>query len=242
MRSEDDQWRDLRRAYWTERAGLDGAGDGDAVGLVRVLIEAHAQTGEPVLLEEVGSVLLAAQSRFPNSVGVWEFSALLAARTNDADGLDRALAVLGRIDPGSRVVRMALGITEERSALWTDNATQTQLKLFQDLRSPDPAVVTKAVTELERWARAFPANSTYVVNYGLGLLASGRLTEAREVAAWALSVDDGSFEDAFNIAHIFGGTGDVASRRELLHEALRRAGSDKHQELALRALAQVEAG
>lgn len=223
------RWIELSTAYWRERVAVRGR-DEDYVGLVRMLLQAHSQ-GVPDAVEDAYVLLREAAERHPRAVAVWEHLALVAPLSGRSAEMDEVLAVIERLDPTSRVLAVTDDLSPESVREWSESASVKQAELFTQAQSADSEVAHRAVAELERWARAYPENSTYVVNYVLALFIRGRLDEARVAALSALSIEDGSFADAFNLGQVLLGSGERDRGLTMLHAALDRAASDEEREL-----------
>lgn len=234
--SDDDRelaWTRLRLGHLRELVAVRGTEE-DYIALVQTVLTA----GAPNAVDEAYELLREAERRHKRSVGVLEHLAMITAQTRRDDELDRVVRALESIDPTSRVLRILDQTTPEAGREWAQNATESQAQLLEAAGSSDDEEAEAAVRELARWVQFFPASSTYAVNYGFGLIMRGRGDEARQVARDALRIEDGSFEDAYNIGQILCGTNARPEGVELLREAARRAGSDEQRQIVAEALAQ----
>jgi predicted Zn-dependent protease len=229
----ETEWYELRAAYWRERVAVLGGPD-DYVGLVRVLLRDHHR-GAVGAMDEASDVLLQGRQRHPRAVIIWEYVVLISARLNRTDELNDALATVERLDPNSRVLAILDRTSPEETQRYQENVNETHRRLLDQLTSGEIKVREAAVEELAQWARAYPANSTYVINYGLGLMILGRHDEARDVALGARTIEDGSFADAYNIGIILQRSENAAGTA-MLRAAVDRAGSEDERELAEQAL------
>jgi predicted Zn-dependent protease len=184
-------------------------------------------------------LLCEAEQRHKRSVAVLEHLAMITAQTGRDAELDRVLRTLEGVDPTSRVLRIFDETTQEHGREWAENVDATQARLLEAAGSSDEQEAEAAVRELSRWARSFPANSTYAVNHAFGLIMRGRFDEARQVARDARRIEDGSFTDAVNLGQILCSTDASQEGLELLREAERRARSDEEREIVAEALAQA---
>lgn len=235
MSDEDDReltWTRLRTGHLRELVAVRGAEE-DYIALVRAVLAAGAP------LDEAYELLREAEQRHQRSVAVLEHLAMITAQTGRDAELDRVIRTLEGVDPTSRVLRIFDEVTPESGREWAENADATQRRLLDAAGSEDEQEAEAAVRELAQWARSFPANSTYAVNHGFGLVMRGRYDEARQVARDTRSIEDGSFADAFNLGQILCMTDAREEGLELLREAARRAGSDDEREIVAEALAQA---
>lgn len=235
---KEHTWLRLRVAYWRERVVAQGE-DEDYVGLARALMQVHSQ-GTMDTLEETHELLREAAARHPRSLAVFEHSALVASLTGRSAELNDALATIERLDPMSEVLSIVDRITPESSREWADHVAATQAQLLEQAGSRDEHTADIAVRELARWARSFPADSTYAVNHALGLVARGRNAEAQQAALVAIRIEDGSFADACNIGQVLCHTGAREQGLAMLHSALERAVSDEERHLVADILAREE--
>lgn len=238
--SEDDRertWLRLRTGHLREQVAARGAEE-DYIALVRAVLAAHA-AGEPNALDDAYALLCEAEQRHKRSVTVLEHLAMITAQTRRDAEFDRVIRTLESVDPASRVLRIFDETTQETGREWAQNVDDTQRQLLGAAGSADEQEAEAAVRELARWARSFPANSTYAVNHGFGLIMRGRHDEARQVARDARRIEDGSFADAYNLGQILCSADARQEGLELLREAVRRAGSDEEREIAAQALAQA---
>lgn len=230
-------WMRLRTGHLREQVAVRGTEE-DYIALVRAVLAAHAE-GQPNALDEAYELLCEAEQRHKRSVAVLEHLAMITLQTGRDAELDRVIRTLESIDPTSRVLRILDETTEESGREWAENVDATQAQLLEAAGSPDEHEAEAAVRELARWARSFPANSTYAVNHAFGLIMRGQDDEAQQVARDALRIEDGSFADAFNIGQILCSTNAQREGLELLREAARRAGSDEEREIVTEALVQA---
>jgi hypothetical protein len=238
--SEDDReriWLRLRTGHLREQVTARGAEE-DYIALVRAVLAAHA-AGDPNALDEAYELLCEAEQRHKRSVPVLEYLAMITAQTRRDAEFDRVVRALESVDPTSRVLRIFDETTQDSGREWAQNVDATQAQLLDAAGSDDEQQAEAAVRELARWARSFPANSTYAVNHGFGLIMRGRYDEARQVARDARRIEDGSFADAYNLGQILCSADAQREGLELLLEAARRAGSDEESEIAAEALAQA---
>jgi tetratricopeptide (TPR) repeat protein len=239
--SDEDEWFQLRLAFLRERVMHNGA-DKDYAALVRQLMEGQRTYGKAEYLTEAAAELEQARTKYPNSIAVWEYSALFDSQNGTEQDFNRSLGVLSRLDPDSSVIRALDRITPEETAEWGQQAMETARQLLENAGSADPAVSAAAIAGLQDWARAYPQSSTYAINLSLGLVSAGRAEEARSTALSAAGIEDGSFEDAYNIGVVLAATGDPEGARRFLTEALARAPSADHQALAREELGRLPAG
>lgn len=233
MDHHEQRWLDLSTAYWRERVRLRGA-DEDYIGCVRALLRVHSE-GSADTVEEAYALLREASEIHPRSVAVWEHLVLVAPLAGRSAEMDEVLAVIERLDPASRALA-ASDVSPEAVREWNRSVSARQHELFTQAQSENAAVADHAVAQLARWGRAFPENSTYVINHVLGLFFRKRLDEARLAALKALRIEDGSFADAFNLGQVLLKSGEPDRGRSMLRVALERARSDEERELAKRAL------
>jgi tetratricopeptide (TPR) repeat protein len=237
---DEDDWFRLRLAFLRERAVHNGA-DKDYVALVRQLIEGQRLYGNAEYLTEAAAKLEQARAKYPNSIAVWEHTVLFDAHYGTEEDLNRSLGVLSRLDPDSSIIRDLGRMTPEGVAKWNQQSSETRLQLLENAGSPDPAVSAAAIAGLQNWARSFPQNSTHVINLSLGLVSAGRAEEARGTALSAAEIEDGSFEDAYNIGVVLAATGDPEGARRYLSMALARSASPDRLALTLEALGSLPA-
>ncbi|WP_328993940.1 hypothetical protein OG394_06155 [Kribbella sp. NBC_01245] len=232
----EETWAELRCAYYRERVAEEGSAD-DYVGLVRAMLQLHGM-GVNDALEEAFGVLCDAVDRHPRSVSAWEHVAYVSSVTRRSEEMANALAVLERLDPTSRVLAAAGELRADDSRQWAHDAHERQWNLLDEAGSGDADTRAAAVAELERWARSFPANSTYAVNYALGLLAADQPAESQRVALAAWAIEDGSFADAYNVSLVLRETGAQDEGRAILMTAMERASSDQERQLVAEAVAE----
>ena len=107
-----------------------------------------------------------------------------------------------------------------------------QRQLLEQASAEASDVSDAALRELRRWARSYPRNSTYTINYALGLLSQSHIDDAASMAQHAMTIEDGSFADAYNIGLVLWLTGRYDEGRAMLTRALARAGSAAERDLA----------
>ncbi len=229
----EQAWSVLRADYYRERVSQQGNSD-DYVGLARALLNLHGQ-GAYGALEEAYESLRVATARHPRSVGCWEHLIMVSAVTGRSTVMSDALATLERLDPSSRAVALAREQRADDARQWADHVQATQQRLLDRAGSGDRAAAEAAVAELERWTRAFPANSMYAVNHALGLWSARRPAEAQRAARAAWGIEDGTFADAYNIGLVLRHAGAVDEGAALLQVALQRAASEQERQLVARA-------
>jgi tetratricopeptide (TPR) repeat protein len=239
--SDEDEWFGLRLAFLRERVVHNGAAS-DYVALVRQLMEGQKTYGNAEYLTEAAAELEQARTKYPNSVAVWEHSALFDSQYGTEQDFNRSLGVLSRLDPDSSIIRALDRMTPADIEQWNQQAMETSRQLLENAGSADPAVSAAAIAGLQDWARSYPQNSTHVINLSLGLVSAGRADEARSLALSAAEIEDGSFEDAYNIGIVLAAVGDPEGARPFLTEALARAPSQDHQALTREALGRLPAG
>ena len=236
--SDEDEWFQLRLAFLRERVVHNG-GDKDYAALVKQLMLGQKTYGNAEYLTEAAAELEQARTKYPNSIAVWEYSALFDSLSGTEQDFNRSLGVLSRLDPDSSIIRALDRITPADTAEWDQQAMETAGQLLENSGSADPAVSAAAIAGLQDWARTYPKSSTYAINLSLGLVSAGRVEEARSTALSAAGIEDGSFEDAYNIGVVLAATGDPEGARRFLIEALARAPSPDHLALTQEALASL---
>jgi hypothetical protein len=166
------RWSELRIAYLRERVAR-GGGAGDYVALVRALGTAYS-AGRAASMDEPYAIITEAAQRFPRSASVLEHKLQIEMLSARNEAADSTIAALERVEPSSALLAIMREITPASQEQWVNDVNATQWTLLQESRSSDPAAADRAVHELGRWMRAYPANSTYAVNFGLALLGRGR--------------------------------------------------------------------
>ncbi|MFF2487578.1 hypothetical protein ACFVSU_14340 [Microbacterium sp. NPDC058062] len=225
-----DEWWMLRLDTQRERHRIDGR-DADAAALARSLL--RLGPGEPA--EEAHQVLVEAWDRFPDSVAIAELMLFAAGREGDSAQLEAATRRLGRLDPHSAVLAAARTAGEEAA----EGAEQWSWRRVEEASSGDPQRVREALEDLRGIAAMYPQRSTYPICLAFALLASGERDDVLETARAAAAIEDGGFEDAYNLGTIFHSCGEDAEAEAYLQLAVRRAPTAEHEELALDALAKM---
>lgn len=238
--NDEDEWFQLRLAFLRERVVHNGA-DKDYVTLVRQLLNAQQIYGNAEYLTEAAVNLERARAKYPNSVAVWEHAVLFDSHYGTEEDLNRSLGVLSRLDPDSSIIHALGRMTPEDVAAWNQQSSEARRQLLENAGSADPAVSAVAIAGLQNWARSYPQNSTHVINLSLGLVSAGRAGEARSTALSAAEIEDGSFEDAYNIGVVLAATGDPEAARRFLSEALARSTSPDQLTLTREALRSLPA-
>jgi tetratricopeptide (TPR) repeat protein len=219
---DKDEWTRLRLDFLRERVAGNGSA-ADYVEMTRELFRGYKSSGNSEYLAEAAALLEQARSKFPRSVPVWEHSVLYNLHYGTEQDIARSLSALSRLDPASPVIH-AVNRPTDRVA-WHEKAMDTAQQLLEDASSGDAAATAAAIAGLQEWARAYPRNSTYVINLSIGLMLAGRAEEARQVALSAAKIEDGSFADACNLGSVLAGTGDAEGALRFFQEALSRASS-----------------
>jgi hypothetical protein len=229
------EWAELRRPYWSERVELWGRPE-DYVGLVQTLVQ-EDRRGVPGALEAAQQALHRGCERHPSAVLIWELVVAYGLLTGRDQEVEEALVTIQRLDPANRVLHDIR--QEQGSREYVNQVNHIRWQLYEQMESSDLTAREAAVAEFATWARNFPTNSTFVLDYALGLQAIGRKADAHRVALSAMDIEDGSFVDAFHIGTILLDSEHQAQAQDMLRRAVARAADEEQRANAERALARA---